>query len=649
MAEPVHRLDFDGIKANLKNYLRDQEQFSDFNFEGAGMNILLDVLAYNTHYQGFYNNMVASEMFLDTARVRESVVSIAKQLGYVPRSSKAARAVVNVYDTSENPNILSAGTKFTAKLNGKIYNFVTLSDYKFVADSIDDSGNVTKWVAKNVSIYEGTLYQYSYAVDETVKDQRFILPSANIDTTSIEVRVQKSFTDTTGYSKLWTQYNAISGIDETSEVYHVQEAEEKFYEIIFGDGIMGKKVKSGNIIRVVYLVTKGTDEANGIGQNDREGARTFTYVSASGKKTKDNVVVVEASRGGEPMESIRSIKFNAPKFFQSQNRAITADDYETLVRKDFANIDTMAVWGGEDNDPPQFGKVFIAIKPKAGTKLSLEDKVSITNSILKEKTIVGLSVEIADPDITYIKVATNVLYDDSATTLTPSRLERLVTDRIKRYASINLDQFSEPFYYSQFTKDIDLTASSVVSNFTRINLEKRIQPVVGVEANFLLKYENAFHHPHDGHKTIVKSSAFSYNDENGVTYKTCNLRDDGSGTMQISYLLDGKERILIPNIGQIDYEKGTVNLISFAPVAVDNNVLKIQVVPERYDVDTSKRTILSLDENDVSAINVTIEKLSERGIADSVNTSGGVSVGATSSTGTSSTTSSGSSSNASGY
>ena len=363
----VTELDFTEIKNNLKSYLKAQPKFADYNFEGSAINTLLDVLAYNTHYSAVYSNMVANEMFLDSAVKRDSIVSLAKHLGYTPRSSTAPTAVINVTINSPagSPATLTmpSGTTFSTQVNGTSYSYVTQSDLTIVPSS-------GVYTFTNVNIKEGTSIRYEYTKDSADFNQRFLIQDDRADTSTLKVLVQNSTTDAT--TTTFTRAENILDVKDTSEVYFLNAVEDGQYEVTFGDGILGKALSDGNIIVLEYLITN---------EETSNGAKTFTLSSTVGGTTNATITTVSNSQGGAVRETLDSIKFNAPKYYSSQNRAVTAEDFKVILPKLYGNVDSMQVWGGEDNDPPIYGKVFLSIKPVTGTTLTETTKASITKDI----------------------------------------------------------------------------------------------------------------------------------------------------------------------------------------------------------------------------------------------------------------------------
>jgi len=427
----ISELDFDGIKANLKNFLSQQDEFRDYDFEGSGMAVLLDMLAYNTHYLGFNANMLANEMFLDSADLRASVVSKAKQVGYTPTSATASEASIDVTVTNASGATLTMarGTKFSTTVDGTSYNFVNNADL-----SITPVDSVYKF--SNVKIYEGTYLNFKYTVNTSDTDQRFIVPNDNVDTTTLTIKVQESSSDST--TNTYTLATGITGLDSTSKVFFLQEVENGRYQVTFGDGVLGKSVADGNIIIMDYINTNRT-EAN--------GASTFTLNGSIGGFSTATVTTVSNASGGADPETITSIKYNAPRDYSAQDRAVTADDYKVLVKSLYANAQSVQVYGGEDAAVPDYGKVYISIKAKSGANLTETTKASIVTS-LKQYAVASIRPVIIDPEITYLTLDTNFKYDSGATTKDVSTLETNVLSVISNYNINNLQNFIGVFRHS---------------------------------------------------------------------------------------------------------------------------------------------------------------------------------------------------------
>jgi hypothetical protein len=612
---PIRDLDFDQIKNSLKDYLRGQEQFQDYDFEGSTMNILLDLLAYNTHYQAFYANMVANEAFLDSAVTRNSVVSLAKQLNYTPRSKKAARVNVSVelipiegardapavITVAANKEILPIGKSFSARdPSGRSINFVTLENYTFrVIDG--------RFFVNGAVLYEGSLQTASFIVNSKDVNQKFIIEDENIDIDSLIVRVQRSVTDSQGLDEVWTRVYDINKLDGNATVFFVQESEGNKWEIYFGDGVLGRSVENGNLISVVYLRTNGIS-GNGIGNTDTEQSPAFTTESTSASTYVVSVSrrdsIVQPSFGGADSETIESIKYYAPKNFQAQDRAVTTSDYLTALAKDYSiRSESFLVWGGEENDPPQYGKVFISVKPRNASRLSIQEKQSISRNILAPISMLTVTPEVVDPDVTYINPTVVVYYDQRKTISTSDVISQGIREKILQYGDENLDQFGKNFRQSKFSSYIDGLDQSINSSSTSITLEKRLEPQFGRSLPYTIKFDNSILHPIDGYPPVLSSSSFFFTDSNGSV--AAYLDDDGYGNIRV-YKLVGQERIYIKRkAGTINYSDGLVELKSFAPLGTpDGNVeIKFTVVPERGDVFVRRNQVLVMNDD---AIDITV-------------------------------------------
>lgn len=606
----VSELDFDSIKDSLKAYLQGQDTFKDFNFEGSGLNYLLDVLAYNTHYQSFYTNMVANEMFLDTAIKRDSVVSIAKHLGYTPNSIRSPYAVVNI--TSDESFSLPTGTIFISAVEGESYTFVT-------KESITSTLSGSNHIAENVRIYEGEFSTISFVVNNNNRNQKFILPE-NTDTSTLTVRVSNSITDTTGFSTKWQLASNLNEVKKTDKVYHLQENSDGRFEIYFGDNIVGAKPADGNVITCQFVITRNPD-ANGIGINDTENRRSFSLEGFE-------VRTVAASAGGSEPETIRSIKFNAPRNYQAQERAVTQNDFATMILRDFPDIETAIVWGGQDNDPPEYGKVFIALKPKIGISLDTPTKESIANSIKRNRSIVSIVPEILDPDPLYLLFDVRVVFDQSRTAQTANGIRSLAITQITNYVDDELEKFDRDFYYSKLLGLIDDISDSVVGNEMRIRLQKHLSPTLNTTTNYSINFSNEIFHPNDGYQTpVVSSTGFDYKDDDNTVFRGY-LEDDGFGVLRIYRFDDLNNKVVVyRNVGSIDYKKGKLSLVDFRPISIEGSVIRINVIPKNQNIYANENQLLTIDITDGDALQVSaITTLEEKNMQLNTRTVSGGSI-----------------------
>jgi hypothetical protein len=599
---PVDNLDFDAIKTNLKQFLKSQDRFKDYDFEGSGMNILLDLLAYNTHYQAFYANMVANESFIDSAVKRQSVVSLAKQLGYTPRSYKASTAVVDV--VWNNPSsafraavargevFVTRGDTFTATGGGSVFTFLPLENYKVV-----NEGN--NCVVRNVSIKEGRFQTFTYIVNESDTAQQFIIPEKNIDTSTIRIRVTKSAKDITGINDIWQLVTEINSVDASTNAYFLQEVEDQNYQILFGDGVVGRKPTDGNAIIIEYLVTRA-DEANGVQTFRYSGNVSNAGVTPVVTPVVDDQGSLQPSFGGSEPEDIESIRYYAPRNYQAQERTVTAEDYKTLLARDYKTADSILVWGGEENDPPQYGKVFVSIKPQNASKLSTLEKLSIQSTILQRKNVLGITAEVVDPDYIYIVLDAAVRYNSNATNLSSTDLEQLVSDTIDAYALEKLGKFGLSFRFSKFASFIDSINQSFTSTDADIRIQKRFEPVIGRQGVYTIKFnfDNEIYHPIDGYPSVISSTPFGYLDSTTGTEVDAYLEDDGYGNIRIYKLVGDQKVILVSEAGTINYSTGTISLIDFNPTYIlpsTSTEIAVTVVPVSKDIFTRRNQIILFD------------------------------------------------------
>lgn len=597
---PVTELDFDTIKSNLKSFLSAQDQFKDFDFEGAGINVLLDLLAYNTHYQSVYINMVANEMFLDSAITRDAVVSLAKQLGYTPRSKRAATSNVKVTTPTDpvplSPNkFLDPDTVFQTSVDGIVFNFLNLSQAEFIQDPVTGD-----FVIDTIEIKEGTHRDFAFVVDTLDLDQKFIVPDADVDTTTLTVRVQKSITDITGLDEPWLLVKDLIEVGEDDLAYQVQEIEGGFYELIFGDGMVGKALENGNVVVVDWLSTNA-DAANEAGNIDEPGNRAFSLAAGF------DVEVLDPAFGGAQKETIDSIKFFAPLNFQAQERAVTADDYALIVARDFPDIESIFVFGGEELDPPQFGKVFVSLKPKTGVTISDAEKLTIADTILKRRNVVSITPIVIDPDFTFLLITSEVRYRPAATTLSANGILQLVKQLIRDYGDQQLEKFEKDFRYSNLVSNIDDGEPSILNNSTRVKMQKRFEPALGRAVSYVLEFNNPIFHPEEGFQPVLSSTSFGFFDASVSAIVDAFLDDDSFGKVRVYKLVDLEKRIIKNSQGTIDYETGKVELINFKPETLPGVItISITVEPENLDVNTKFNQILLIDPDDVAAVQVTI-------------------------------------------
>ena len=531
-------LDFATLKDNLKTFLRDQPQFKDYNFEGSNLSVLLDLLSYNTYLNAFYLNQIGTEMFLDTANLDESVMSHAKELNYIPRSRSSSTAQVNLNvagNANEGSVSLDKFTDFTTRVGSNTFTFSTNEEIVAINDG---SGN---FVANNITLFEGDIITEYY--EETGDDNRFVISSANVDISSIDVTVQTSNTDfsNTAYARAENLFN----LTPTSRVFFVQAMGANKYEIEFGNDVTGRKLTNGNVVRVRYRDSAASDADN---------ARSFVSANAAITAT-----TINKSSGGALREDKESVRFNAPRVFATQDRAVTVEDYRALIKAEFPNVQTLNVIGGENLDPPRFGKVQIVVKPFGANKLTDAQKQSIVD-FLKNKVSVSTEVITGDPEFLNLIIDTTVTYNTSQTSKTTQQIKDAATTAILDYGSTQLTEFNNDFRYSRLTTTVDAIDDSVISNNTRVSLAKRISPLAGNINTLELKFGQKIKSESDFGVEALTSSRF-FRTINGVRYEAF-LQNNGS-VVQVRGVVGNSTSVIIANAGSIDFETGTVTLNNF--------------------------------------------------------------------------------------
>jgi hypothetical protein len=535
--------------------------------------------------------MIANEMFLDSADLRESIVSHAKHVGYTPVSRHAATAVIEVTvdPAPDTPAtiVIDKGTIFTTTIDGVSYPFVNMDAYTIVADS----GN---YVAPELTIRQGTLQTLTFAVNTSTR-QRFIIPSDKVDTGTITVTVQNSSVDDTTESfVLMTEFNLLT---PDSAVYFLQEVENRWYELYFGDGVVGKKLTDGNIVRIEYLVTEGVD-ANKAG-NGATASTKFSASSTIGGYGDITVETVNAAYGGAERETIESIKFTAPQNFETQNRAVTVADYKTILTREYPNADSIAIWGGEDNDPPIYGKVFISIKPVEGFVLTNNTKNDIIQNILSKYNVVSILPTIIDPEYLYLTVTSSVKYNYKITSLTSDAIKAEVITQIQDFVNTNIDQFESTFRYSQLLYAIDTAEKSILSNVTSIKMRKEKQ----VRLETRDRYEISFNNPI--RPDTLNSNAFIVTEDARIAYNIGDehyFQDDGNGRIQIYKIFQSNRLVVKEDSGTIDYDTGKVIITGFIPNEIVGGgvILKLIAEPTNTDIIPSRNDIITVLDEDIT-------------------------------------------------
>ena len=588
-------LDFDQIKTSIKDYLRANSTFTDFDFEGSNFSVLIDTLAYNTYITAFNSNMVVNESFLDSATLRENVVSLARNIGYVPRSRTASKAQIS-FDVSTGSSsqtmTLQAGLVCVGSSDNTSYTFSVPENISTKVVGGTASFN-------NINVYQGTFLTKQFVVDGSL-DQRFLLDNSYIDTSTIVAYVKGSAD--TGLGREYSLVDNILNVDLNSEIYLLQEVQDEKYELLFGDGYFGKKLDNGAVITITYIVTDG---------KDGNGASRFSF-SGSLRDSSDaivipsNTVVIttnQKSQNGSDIESIDSVKYFAPRVYESQYRAVTARDYESIIKKIYPDTESVAVVGGEELDPPEFGTVSISIKPKNGTYVSDFNK-SLILSKLKQYSLSGINQKIIDLKILYVEIDSSIYYNSSQTS-TSSSLKTKVESSLSNYASsVDMNKFGGRFKYSKVLQVIDNTDVSITSNITKVRIRRDLKALTNQFAQYELCFGNKFHINPIGFN--IKSTGFKISTDPDSVYLTDipnkkssgNLDDSGMGVLSIvKPLSDGTNKVIVKSAGSIDYIKGelklgTINIIS---TTLPDSIIEIQAYPESNDIVGLKDLYLTFD------------------------------------------------------
>ena len=530
--------------------------------------------------------MIANEMFLDTASIRSSVVSRAKHLGYTPVSMKGAKAYVDLtINPADTPAtiVVAKNTQFSAAVGGVSYIFCTSNS---ATVNVNSNGIYT---SANVELTQGIPLTHKYTANTSDPDQKFLLPNPNTDTSTLTVKIQTSATNSNINTN--TAANDTTTVNSTANVYFLEEDEEGRFDVTFGDGIIGRALVTGNIIVLSSLVADG-DAPN--------GAKTFSPVSGVGGYSNVVVTTLNSAIGGAERDSIEAIKFNAPKNYQAQNRAVTISDYKRLLERDYPAAESVIAWGGEEHDPPVYGKVYLAIKPQTGLSLSSSTKSYIADTVLGGRNIVSITPEVVDPDYMYITITSTISYDSTRTTESAEQIKNAISNTVYQYGVNNLGLFANQFRYSPLIQQIDQTETSIESSLTSVKLRREITPILGASTSYTLKFSNEI--KHDSNTDIsISSTRFSHNDDNGTLREDCELQDD-DGTLQV-FRTSGADRVVVANnVGTVTYGTGVVALTSFSPTAISDGTAKLSVTvePQSNDVKPYREQILMIANSDIS-------------------------------------------------
>ena len=583
-------LDFKDITDNLKTYLKGQTTFKDYDFEGSNINVLIDMMAYASHIGALNTNIAASEMFLDSAQIRKNVVSRAKDLGFVPASEKASSAQLEVKMTNirkpdgtiptANDMTMPRGHNFQTVYDGVTYNFVNTTSVVPTRDGLNFS-------YPTVDIVQGQYITDTFVFDSQIKNSKFVLSNSRVDRSKLEVSVNSN-----GVSSKYSLSTEVSTITSSSRVFYAQENEEGFLEIYFGDDVLGKGLVDGDLISATYITV---DDVHA------DGAKLFSMIDAINGFSTPTITTLANSSGGSEKEDIDSIKFKATKFYTSQNRLVTLNDYKAKVSEYYPNADAVAVWGGEDNDPPEYGKVFISLKPQNSDYLSVAEKSEVQTK-LNQLNMLTVRPVIVDAEIVKILLTTVFKYNSNDTTLSKGELETIVRNAIVNFDNTNLNNFDSIFRHSNLVKDIDNANTAILSNITNVRLEKRKQIEIAKSEGLVIEFGNGFFHPHDGHNKasggILTTTGFKVD---GDTVNTYFFDDDGSGVIRRYSMQSGVRVFADQSAGTIDYTSGKISIdaIKFTSTVNSDTSIDFTVIPSSDDVVAIRGSLIDISVNDI--------------------------------------------------
>jgi hypothetical protein len=575
----VANINFEDIKSNLRNYLTTQSALKDYDFTGSNLNVMLDILSYNTYMQNFYLNMVANESFLNSAVLRDSIVSHAKTLNYLPQSYTSSKAVVDlqIYPTDVPAQIrIPKYTPFNTSVESNTYTFTTNEDITISADA---SGN---YKVSNLAIFEGEVVREFFTVNTSNTEQRFVISNKEVDVDSLVVKIIASSTDTSNSE--WTRNLNTIGIDGTTNTYFVVPAEKEKYEIQFGDGVLGKPVENGNIVEAVYRKSSAGDALS---------ANVFTLDGTIQGYSNVVVSTTSSAKGGSEAESDESIRNNASRSLSLQDRTVTVNDYKTILKQNFNDIEALNVYGGEQAIPPQFGKVLISVDLKNAEGIPLSRKRDIEDFV-RLRAPLSITPQVVDPEFLFVDVNTVVRYNPNVTVKSDNEIKNVVVSALSTFAAANINDFDSRLRVSKLSAAIDASDPSILNNDTNIVLEKKIIPTLNATETFVLQFNNEIlreiplnNEFVDG-SSPISSSTFTFDGLSG-----CTIRDNGSGILQVVQSQDQVLQIVNSNIGTVDYSSGLVNLNSFKTSAFAGDGIKILAQPKSRTILSTKNIILS--------------------------------------------------------
>lgn len=564
-------LDFDLVKSNIKEFFRSQDIFTDYDFEGSALSVLIDVLAYNTLYNSFYNHLTINEMFLDSASKYSSAVSLAKTIGYTAKSIKSARAIlsITISGVPENPTVLTipSGTIFRATVGDREFDFITLTDYTA-------TNNLGNFVYTDIEVIEGVKLSKRYVVAPNIK---FVIPNKDADLTTLKVAVQEN-TSSSQYTN-FAKVDDILTVKATDNVFFLKQREDTLYEVYFGNGVLGKALASGNVVVIDYVLSSGSAS---------NGARQFVYSGGFRSDVFYSISTEQIALSGDEAETLEAIKFNAPRMYVAQNRAVTADDYDVLLKNQFTNIESLSIWGGQDNVPPVYGKVFLAAKP-TGREFFLEDeKQEMLAYLSNGKNIATITPVFLNPEFLRLQISTTIYYNKNLSRKTPGELASMVRLAITTYGN-TLNKFGASFRYSQLSSIIDNTNTAIVSNITTIKIRKKVDPVYNITTKYTIRMENPIFQDRDTGETIW-STRFYIGEESD----RCFFKDDGAGNIDL-YLENilGETRFY-KTIGTVNYSSGVIELIDILVRGLYDQEIEVMCTPLSNDVIPIRQYLISI-------------------------------------------------------
>ncbi len=603
-------LNFNTIKRNLITFMKAKPEFADYDFDSSGLNHLVDVLAYNTYYNAVYTNMVTNEMFLDSAQLRNNVVARAKMIGYLPAAARGAQATIKAVvtpSTNVESVTIAANTLFTSSIDGIEYKFTTDKSYTLLRQD--------SYTSNSIVILEGEPVRERITVDGT-SSQRFILGNDNIDISNLKVDIQTSSSNNS--LTVFSRATDLTAVTSTSKVFFVEENEDGKHELIFGDGVLGQALSTGNIVIAKYRVVNGTVT---------NGANNFSAPSQLGGQTNFTTTVVLSARNGANAESIDSIKFNAPKSYQRQGRAVIKNDYSRILLAEAPDLQAISVWGGEDNNPPVYGKVYICVKPTVGNVLSTQRKDEL-KTLLQSRNIVSIEPEFVDATFLYVIPTVTVNYNAGATTLSAGEISNKVKTAINNFETTELSVFDKKFRESTFVRKISEADVSIVGTLSTFKMMKRFTPNAGTATTYNFAFNNGIHHPHAGHKYAISSTSFTFQSQ------TSYLDDDGNGNVRIYYLGDNNVRQYLSSVaGTVNYATGLVTLNNVN--ITSSSDIEVTAQPAINDLNSVRNNIILISGTSISVVNDETGAVESRDL--NATTSGSTTTISTSYTGTTQT------------